>query len=154
MSHGADRTWGRVADTAGFCPKQVVYIPVVVGPLHPGCSHPGHPKVQTWYRPPGRRRLNTVQEKIRLTSRCPLMDLHLTKGSGKCHWTVKRGELRVWEDLLGTSGSKGQGRDAVAAAIWMKGVSKKRLCRGTQEARGVQRFSHTLSGSARTALDP
>lgn len=36
------------------------------------------------------------------------MDAHLTKGSGKHHWTVKLGELRVWEDLLGTSGSKGQ----------------------------------------------
>lgn len=66
--------------------------------------------MQTWYRPPGSRPLNTVQEKRRLAGRYPLVDVHLTKGSGKRLWTVKLIELRVWEDLLGTSGSKGQGR--------------------------------------------
>lgn len=66
--------------------------------------------MQTWYRPPGSRPFNTVQEKRRLAGRYPLMDAHLTKGSGKRHWTVKLRELRVWGDLLGTSGSRGQGR--------------------------------------------
>lgn len=54
------------------------------------------------------------------------MNANFTKETGKSHWTVKLGELMVWEDLLGTSGSKEGG--TVAAAAWMKGVSKESPC--------------------------
>lgn len=140
MSHGADRIWGRVADTARFFPKQAVCIPVVVGPLHPGCSHPGHPKVQMWYRPPGSRPLNTVQEKRRLARGYPLTDAHLTKGSGKHDWTVKLRELRVWEDLLGTSGSKGQRRGHSGCCYLDEGCVQEEAVRELRRPEGFSGF--------------
>lgn len=48
--------------------------------------------------PWGANASNTGQVKRR--SDVPLMNAYFTKESGKSHWTVRLGELMVWENLL------------------------------------------------------